>query len=93
MFCIHVDDFAVAAADPSLIDTLCTALREKYIVKERVTLEDFLGVHMEQELFLSQPGLISEVIAIASLKEDTRVVASYASPCVLIGPTMSRTKR
>ena len=77
MFCIHVDDFAVAATHSSLIDDLCAELREKYIVKESDTLEDFLGVHMEQEhgrLFLSQPGLIDKVIATAGLKDDTRVV-------------------
>ena len=34
MFCIHVDDFAVAATHSSLIDDLCNELRKKYIVKE-----------------------------------------------------------
>ena len=49
MFCIHVDDFAVAATDNELLDQLCTELKTKYIVKESDTLEDFLGVHMQQE--------------------------------------------
>jgi hypothetical protein len=48
MFCIHVDDFAVAASDNSLIDDLVTALKLKYIIKQSESLEDFLGVHMEQ---------------------------------------------
>ena len=34
MFCIHMDDFAVAASDNSLIDDLVTALKLKYIIKE-----------------------------------------------------------
>jgi hypothetical protein len=59
IFCIHVDDFAVAATDDILIDQLCTDLKHKYIVKESDTLEDFLGVHMERadgRLHLSQPA-------------------------------------
>jgi len=77
MFCIHVDDFAVAATDDILIDQLCTDLKNKYIVKESDTLEDFLGVHMEQEngrLHLSQPGLIKKLIATAGLEDDNKVV-------------------
>jgi len=76
MFCIHVDDFAVAASNDSLIDQLCTELKGKYIVKESDTLEDFLGVHMEQaagRLHLSQPGLIKKLIEEAKLGDDTRV--------------------
>jgi hypothetical protein len=41
MFCIHVDDFAVAATDDILIDQLCNDLKNKYIVKESDTLEGF----------------------------------------------------
>jgi hypothetical protein len=77
MFCIHVDDFAVAATDDALIDQLCIDLKNKYIVKESDTLEDFLGVHMEQEdgrLHLSQPGLIKKLIATAGLEDDSNPV-------------------
>jgi hypothetical protein len=77
MFSIHVDDFAVAATDDALIDELCTALKLKYVIKESDTLEDFLGVHMEQSqgrLHLSQPGLIKKLIAAARLADNDRVV-------------------
>ena len=60
-----------------LIDQLCTDLKNKYIVKESDTLEDFLGVHMEQKngrLHLSQPGLIKKLIATAGLEDDNKVV-------------------
>ena len=73
IFCIHVDDFAVAATDDTLIDQLCSDLKHKYIVKESDTLEDFLGVHMEAadgRLHLSQPGLIKKLIATAGLDDD-----------------------
>jgi hypothetical protein len=76
MFCIHVDDFAVAASDNGLIDDLCTALKKKYIITESDTLEDFLGVHMEEAdgcLHLSQPGLIKKLVEAAGLLEDERV--------------------
>ena len=77
MFCIHVDDFAVAGTDDEVIDALCADLNRKYIVKESDTLEDFLGVHMEQmagRLHLSQPGLISKLIKASGLEEDDRAV-------------------
>jgi hypothetical protein len=76
MFCIHVDDFAVAATDNELLDQLCKELKTKYIVKESDTLEDFLGVHMQQaagRLHLSQPGLIKKLVEEAGLGNDTRV--------------------
>jgi hypothetical protein len=77
MFCIHVDDFAVAASDNSLIDDLVTALKLKYIIKESESLEDFLGVHMEQvdgRLHLSQPGLIKKFVTTAELQDSKRSV-------------------
>ncbi len=76
MFCIHVDDFAVAASDDGLIDDLSTALKKKYIITESDTLEDFLGVRMEEEdgyLHLSQPGLIKKLIEAAGLLQDERM--------------------
>jgi len=83
MFCIHVDYFAVAASDNSLIDDLVTALKLKYIIKESESLEDFLCVHMEQvdgRLHLSQPGLIKKLITTAELQDSKRSVRanSYA---------------
>ena len=54
---------AIAASDSSLVDDLCTALKLKYLIKESESLEDFLGVHMEQvdgRLHLSQPGLLDQ---------------------------------
>ena len=44
---------------------LVTALKLKYIIKESESLEDFLGVHMEQvdgRLNLSQPGLLDQEV-------------------------------
>jgi len=49
----------------------------KYIIKESESLEDFLGVNMEQvdnHLHLSQPGLIKKLIATAELQDNKRSV-------------------
>jgi len=69
-FCTHVDDFAIAASNPTLIDDLCKILRGKYIITESDSLESFLGVHMIREngsLYLSQPGKIAKLVEAAGL--------------------------
>ena len=58
-FCIHVDDFAIAASHPELITELCDALKEKYTITESDNLESFLGIPIVKDgnkLYLSQPG-------------------------------------
>ena len=63
-FCIHVDDFAIAATNQSLIKELCDLLKTKYILSESDNLETFLGVHIVQEngnLSFSQPGHIQKM--------------------------------
>ena len=77
MFCIHVDERFASLSKHSLIDDLCTALKLKYIIKESESLEDFLGVHMEQVdglLHLSQPGLIKKLITTAERQDNKRSV-------------------
>jgi len=79
-FCTHVDDFAIAATSPDLIEELCTTFRSKYIITESDSLESFLGVHMEGHdgiLYLSQPGLIAKLIATAEITDDGHV---YQNP-------------
>jgi len=83
MFCIHMDDFAVAASDNSLIEDLVTVLKLKYIIKESESLEDFLGVHVEQvdgRPHLSQPGLIKKFVTTAELQDSKQAICanSYA---------------
>jgi hypothetical protein len=61
-FCIYVDDFAIAASDPSLITELCEVLKKRYTVTESDNLESFLGIHIvkdDDRLYLSQPGHIA----------------------------------
>ena len=75
-FCAHVDNFAIAASSPELIEELCIKLKEKYIITESDSLESFLGVHMERHdgcLYLSQPGLIAKLITAAGIEADTHV--------------------
>jgi hypothetical protein len=75
-FCTHVDDFAIAASSPELIEELCSKLKEKYIITESDSLESFLGVHMERHdgcLYLSQPGLIAKLVTAAGIEKDTHV--------------------
>jgi hypothetical protein len=74
-FCIHVDDFAIAASSQHLIDELCTALKTKYILSESDNLETFLGVHIVKEeghLYLSQPGHIQKMCVEAGLTAETK---------------------
>ena len=37
-FCTHVDDFAIAATNPELIEELCAILKTEYIITESDTL-------------------------------------------------------
>jgi len=85
-FCIHVDDFAIAASDPTLINDLCDSLREKYTITESDNLESFLGIHIVKEddrLYLSQPGHIAKCAATAE-------VDSTSKPCYIpMAPTFN----
>jgi hypothetical protein len=59
MFCIHVDDFAIAASHQHLIGQLCDGLKERYVITESDTLESFLGIRIHSTkcgMYLSQPG-------------------------------------
>ena len=84
MFCIHVDDFAIASTNPRLTAELVSLLRQKYVVTESDSLESFLGVHIEStnsSLYLSQPGLLSKVIHAADVQDcspkDTPMATTY----------------
>jgi hypothetical protein len=44
IFCVHVDDFAIAATHQDLIDELCDTLRLRYQITESDNLESFLGI-------------------------------------------------
>jgi hypothetical protein len=46
MFCIHVDDFAIAASHQHLITALCDDLKQRYVITESDTLESFLGIRI-----------------------------------------------
>ena len=71
IFCVHVDDFAIAATHQHLIDELIAALKAAgYIITEPNNLESFLGIHIVQEgttLYLSQPGHIDKMVEVAKI--------------------------
>ena len=74
-FCIHVDDFAIAASNQTLITELCDILKERYTITESDNLESFLGIHIVQEqerLYLSQPGHIAKCAREAQILPSTR---------------------
>ena len=76
IFCVHVDDFAIAATHQDLIDDLCRTLRLRYQITESDNLESFLGIHIlkdKDSLYLSQPGHIAKVIATADIGHITKV--------------------
>ncbi len=75
MFCIHVDDFAIASSHQHLIKELCDKLKTKYIISESDNLESFLGIHIVKEnnkIYLSQPGHIDKIIKEARLTENMK---------------------
>ena len=74
-FCIHVDDFAIAASHTELITELCDFLKEKYTITETDNLESFLGIHIVQDherLYLSQPGHIAKCAREAGITPATK---------------------
>jgi hypothetical protein len=74
-FCIHVDDFAIAASHTELITELCDVLKEKYTITETGNLELFLGIHIVQDqerLYLSQPGHIAKCAREAGITAATK---------------------
>jgi hypothetical protein len=82
-FCIHVDDFAIAASHSDLITELCNTLKEKYTITESDNLESFLGIHIVQQndkLYLSQPGHIAECAKQAGINPATKPAFVPMSP-------------
>ena len=73
-----MDDFAIVSTDPQLIDELKQTLRlKKYQLTESDNLENFLGIHIQQEgdnLYLSQPGHIDKMIKEANIEHLTKSV-------------------
>jgi hypothetical protein len=82
-FCIHVDDFAIAASHGDLITELCNILKEKYTITESDNLESFLGIHIVQQndnLYLSQPGHIAKCAKQAGITPATKPAFVPMSP-------------
>jgi len=75
IFCVHVDDFAIATSDMTLVDELKHILADKkYQLTESDNLENFLGIHIYQEgenLYLSQPGHIDKMVKEANIDHIT----------------------
>jgi len=83
IFCVHVDDFAIAATDQSLIDDLCRTLKEQFTITESDNLESFLGIHIVKEgdiLYLSQPGHIDKIVAAADIGHITKEINAPMDP-------------
>jgi hypothetical protein len=85
IFCIHVDDFAIAASHHHLIQQLKDDLRDNgYIITESDTLETFLGVHIHSQrsgIYLSQPGHLAEIFSCAKASDkgaDTPMSAEFS---------------
>jgi len=60
IFCVHVDDFAIAATHQDLIDDLCRTLQLRYQITESDNLESFLGIHILKDkdtLYLHSRGI------------------------------------
>ena len=82
-FCIHVDDFAIAASHQELITELCDLLKEKYTITETDNLESFLGIHIvrdHERLYLSQPGHIAKCAREAGITAATKPFYIPMSP-------------
>jgi hypothetical protein len=84
VFCIHVDDFAIASSHQHLIEQLKMDLKDnKYIITESDSLETFLGVHIHSQrsgIYLSQPGHLDKIFECAKLSDkgaDTPMSAEF----------------
>jgi hypothetical protein len=75
MFCIHVDDFAIAASHQHLITALCDDLKQRYVITESDTLESFLGIRIHSTkggMYLSQPGHLQKIFDLAKTDFKTK---------------------
>ena len=99
VFCIHVDDFAIAASHQHLIDQLKSDLKDnKYIITESDSLETFLGVHIHSQrtgIYLSQPGHLAKIFECAKLSDkgsDTPMSADFSDGVQDNSPLLSTSK-
>jgi len=99
IFCIHVDDFAVAASHQHLIQQLKDDLRDNgYIITESDSLETFLGVHIHSQrsgIYLSQPGHLAKIFACAKTSDkgaETPMSAEFSDIFQDNSPLLSRSK-
>jgi hypothetical protein len=90
IFCVHVDDFAIAATSQDQISRLCDILKTKYTITESDNLESFLGIHIVKDkdtLYLSQPGHIQKICNEAQLTATEK----FISQCLRISTTNTKT--
>jgi hypothetical protein len=99
IFCIHVDDFAIAASHQYLIQQLKDDLRDNgYIITESDTLETFLGMHIHSQrsgIYLSQPGHLAKIFSCAKASDkgaDTPMSAEFSDIAQDNSPPLSRSK-
>ena len=99
VFCINVDDFAIAASHKHLIQQLKDDLKDNgYIITESDTLETFLGVHIHSQrsgIYLSQPGHLEKIFECATTSEkgaDTPMSAEFSDLVQDNSPLLSRQK-
>ena len=99
VFCIHVDDFAIAASHHYLIQQLKNDLRDNgYIITESDTLETFLGVHIHSQrsgIYLSQPGHLAKIfecVKESNKGADTPMSADFSDIVQDNSPLLSRSK-
>lgn len=62
---IHVDDFAIAASNQSLVDETLRVLQSKYKLKTFESLEAYIGIHLthnaDGSVTLTQPAMIRQI--------------------------------
>jgi len=99
VFCIHVDDFAIAASHQHLIRQLTLDLKDKgYIITESDSLETFLGIHIHSQssgIYLSQPGHLDKIFECAKFTDkgsDTPMSAEFNDLAQDNSPLLSKSK-
>ena len=99
VFCIHVDDFAIAASHAHLIRQLTLDLKDKgYIITESDSLETFLGIHIHSQrsgIYLSQPGHLEKIFECAQSSGksvDTPMSAEFNDLAQDNSPLLSKSK-
>ena len=81
---VYVDDAILISPDKSLIDAEIKSLQEGYVLTDDGDLQDYLGTrftqHADGSVELSQPRMVSRILAMVGLDSDSERVKTHDTP-------------